>query len=1241
MAVKVTKLGFRSRVMSIFHRRHRPDDSARQSTSANIPTREQGGPSSSSQNIASTTPSPTEPVNQSSVSPILGHAVPPPVFALPTAPIDPSAVTESPTTWPATPLGGHERVAGMLLDPGAHIDTEPGPYGTALPPASPYHAETVEQILLDPGADVNSHGGVFGHTLHAGSTHTHGHDQVVRTLLDNKAHLNAVGVADRHPALRPAQEEGGGDEDDTDFLFYRSKTKVKRIFGKGHQSTNSINVGVSTDLSCLERPTEEQGGASSSRKTPSTNPRPADAVNQATVSATPANGVPRVSAVPTAPVDPSPGHGPPTPAANSSTVVLQSPHSVSSPDFWSPQALWEDAYKNLRTRELELVTEFEKITCGTFTSNEQVQARVQAQLDSRIEDQWVVHVLGKDVRIRKMGEDLIKFLLWSKDLVSSSLTSQPHLALAWSGITMLLPLVLTPTQESDAMIQGLDHLTSILMPYQLRIKLQRNSGSEEYRTAVVHLYSCCLEYQARMACHLSKRSTTRGVLALTECGQWTALVEKIDAADEECTKYQTLVDRQQEDEMWSLQAKHMEDQENILRQIYQLRLDELNAREAEREDLLRDKVIECLVGDYPEQKNANPEAVENTCRWFLDDPRFRKWRGDTTSSLLWLHAGAGCGKSVLSRMLIDKDHLIPAGRAMTSTVCYFFFKNLDNRNSGADALRGILHQLYTQKLHANLISVAYEATKLYKQKLGSMFNTLWDLLLNTAKHPSAGEIICVLDALDECQSDARKALLAKVVQFYNACAKETNGQGPQQPRIKFLITSQYRDDIDLRFAHLDPMSNFIRFPGDDRSDILRQEIDLVIDQLIPEKVPKLNRQSQLLLAQHLKSIDHRTYLWLHLILEEIEEKFPSNSTLTRIKALIGELPNTVNEAYEGILLRSPDPESTRMILQIILAAKRELTVNELITAWHVARSHRLPRSYQDLDLPDEAYRESSLQAICGSFIRIFSPGVYDETLAALYLLNYASENWGGYYGTALQSAAVHGHDDVVEILLTRKPPAEVNTVAGEYVNALQAASAYGHHSVVRILLRHNADVNAAGGYYGNALELASARGYLKVVEMLLDAGAELNTDGADYCKALHLASYHGHEQIVEMLIAHGADIHAQGGDYCNALHAAAEGGHEKLVLTLLTQHKARVNDAGGYHGNALQAAAEAGHERVIQILLDHGAHVNAEGGHYGSPLQAAAALGHERVVGLLLRKGANVHFKGGDFGTAMRAAWEV
>ena len=83
-------------------------------------------------------------------------------------------------------------------------------------------------------------------------------------------------------------------------------------------------------------------------------------------------------------------------------------------------------------------------------------------------------------------------------------------------------------------------------------------------------------------------------------------------------------------------------------------------------------LLQDLTSDYEGYKNFNPRKVDGTCEWFLDDDRFRTWRDSNTSSLLWVSAGPGCGKSVLSRALIDEHRL--STNVTTSTVCHFFFK---------------------------------------------------------------------------------------------------------------------------------------------------------------------------------------------------------------------------------------------------------------------------------------------------------------------------------------------------------------------------------------------------------------------------------------------------------------------------------------------------------------------------------------------------------------------------------------
>jgi hypothetical protein len=107
---------------------------------------------------------------------------------------------------------------------------------------------------------------------------------------------------------------------------------------------------------------------------------------------------------------------------------------------WSAEALWKDAYEELKQKEPGLAQSFEQASGASPNSLEQIQCVVRALLNKREDRQWIIAVAGKSINVRKNGERLIKFILWSKDIIADGLSSQPHMALAWSGITMLLPV---------------------------------------------------------------------------------------------------------------------------------------------------------------------------------------------------------------------------------------------------------------------------------------------------------------------------------------------------------------------------------------------------------------------------------------------------------------------------------------------------------------------------------------------------------------------------------------------------------------------------------------------------------------------------------------------------------------------------------------------------------------------------------------------------------------------------------
>ncbi|KAG9992121.1 purine and uridine phosphorylase, partial [Aureobasidium melanogenum] len=90
----------------------------------------------------------------------------------------------------------------------------------------------------------------------------------------------------------------------------------------------------------------------------------------------------------------------------------------------------------------------------------------------------------------------------------------------------------------------------------------------------------------------------------------------------------------------------------------------------EQEDRIRMILAEFLKISTNEQfKNINPDRVDQTCQWALSHPLYRRWRDSAADDLLWISADPGCGKSVLSKSLVDEELRSDAD---DSTVCYFF-----------------------------------------------------------------------------------------------------------------------------------------------------------------------------------------------------------------------------------------------------------------------------------------------------------------------------------------------------------------------------------------------------------------------------------------------------------------------------------------------------------------------------------------------------------------------------------------
>jgi ankyrin repeat protein len=90
---------------------------------------------------------------------------------------------------------------------------------------------------------------------------------------------------------------------------------------------------------------------------------------------------------------------------------------------------------------------------------------------------------------------------------------------------------------------------------------------------------------------------------------------------------------------------------------------------------------------------------------------------------------------------------------------------------------------------------------------------------------------------------------------------------------------------------------------------------------------------------------------------------------------------------------------------------------------------------------------------------------------------------GGFGGTALIAAACRGHIGIVSKLLQESMSNNtLNLKFKQWCTALEAAALLGHEQVVEVLLQAGAD-------YGKAIEKASKQGHEGVVHVLTKYGA--------------------------------------------------------------------------------------------------------------------------------------------------------
>ncbi|KAL7920862.1 ankyrin repeat-containing domain protein [Trichoderma austrokoningii] len=644
----------------------------------------------------------------------------------------------------------------------------------------------------------------------------------------------------------------------------------------------------------------------------------------------------------------------------------------------------------------------------------------------------------------------------------------------------------------------------------------------------------------------------------------------------------------------------------------------------DRRDGEDDVLRRLYTSPYEDRKDRNPPRVPGTCEWFTSHELFKDWQESTSSRLLWVSADPGCGKSVLARHLVDSILQTTESR----TVCYFFFKDdYSDQRSVVSALCCILRQLFIQ----NPLLLSDEVLRQFAAGGETFYNSfaeLWRILMQVSKEESAGGIICILDAIDECEDQASQ-LAQELCKLYGAANDSC---------LKFLLTSRPYGKIHRHFQPLEmPELPVIHLSGESENEMrkISQEIDIFIQSKVEHlgKQLKLLQDEQNLLLQELMKISHRTYLWVSLTLDLIERDLNLDRTISDAASCI---PGTVEGAYERILSKSCDFEQARKILHIVVAATRPLTLEEMNLALALRESHR---SNYDIKLsPEERFRQQ-LRDICGFFITIIDSKIYLlHQTAKEFLLNddgspaldvSGRSTWKRSFDL---SESHHILFDICILYLGN---------LGSDANRTNASRLCANDGT---FLDYSAN-HWVTHYHGLRTETQKEKTQLisKICDIdsrqcqiwLKTYWQSTNTEFPKGFTSLMVTAYFGLQTAFQSLTKADIDLNAQDETYQrSALTWAVRNGSNAVAELLIKgvrfkqgpiklpwRKKAKVNQLDKFGRTPLFYAVWNGDVATVELLINAGAIVHLKDHLDGTPISYAICKQHEQVVDLLLRTG--------------------
>lgn len=318
--------------------------------------------------------------------------------------------------------------------------------------------------------------------------------------------------------------------------------------------------------------------------------------------------------------------------------------------------------------------------------------------------------------------------------------------------------------------------------------------------------------------------------------------------------------------------------------------------------------------------------MEGTCRWSTETSEYKTWVQTDKSSILWITGHAGSGKTTLTNFLIgclqqtaDNDR-----RDNQGVYHWFCTRDTETLRDARSLLRNLIVQILRSK--QEIIRHIKRKFRADRYKLNHSFELLWNIFQAALACIPCERVFIVIDAIDECDECLRQRLLDRIFQSL----RTQSGTDGRSQVVKYLISCQsaahrrtWLTAPRIKHLHLEveTQPEFLT----DLEHYLNSRMRIFVEDGL------CSFESATFICRRLAELAELSFLWLRVILNEIERSLAPRYAEEDMERLMRDVPQSLSDAYSKYLPRVPrkDLGILKQYLHLIVASTRSLTIPEI------------------------------------------------------------------------------------------------------------------------------------------------------------------------------------------------------------------------------------------------------------------------------------------------------------------------